>query len=190
MNPPVSASVPRTPPIRGQTHNSTNCNSGSSGSSSSNPGSANSVLNSQGKETASGRCQGAISEGTLNDVPNETLWTSPQSQKIVYGSVGGDEARKKSAAHPIMSNKLSKRIGMLKKKKSARDIDCVTGGVTESVDLVGSPYPTADPGGPRTAERVADRKPLYVSRSSSGSASFRVAQVTRQLEGLQTALQV
>lgn len=187
MNQPVNKSVPRTPPVRRQLHN--NSNSGSSGSSSSNPGSANSIQNSQGKKTASGQNHDTTPDCSSSDVHSEALWTSPQSRNIVHGTAGDDDAGKETVPHPVISNKLSKRIGMLKQRKSNTGIDCVAG-VAESADRISVPQTTTDPCDSRSEDRVADRKPLYISRSSSGAASFRVAQVTRQLEGLQTALQV
>lgn len=93
---------------------------------------------------------------------------------------------------PVISNKLSQRIGQLKKKT----LDTAPPRPLQP-STAASPTPSIDPHQEvkevcRSSTMAKERKALYVNRSGGKSfeANSKLAAVTRQLDGLGTALQV
>ena len=102
-----------------------------------------------------------------------------------------DADKMEGSPQPVMSSKLAQRIGQLKRRVPSARASADSSGAASIAEVapLARPQVSEPPAGPSSTEK-RERTPLYVSRSSSNSASFRLAQVSQQLQGLETALQV
>lgn len=141
---------------------------------------------------------------SINSRKNTESFMENSDSSQPFGGPSDDrpsvDHKKNNIGHPVMSNKLSQRIRLLKRRNhpavGANFLSgCGDSMLSPSIDIniVSDAAPPSYSPEPLKSIKVnapKERRTLFVSRYTSGSASHRLAQVTQQLQGLETALQV